>query len=113
MVAYDLPLQVTPFISREAELAKIAQLLDNPTCRLLTLVGPGGIGKTRLALQASADQIPHFAQGVHFVPLSPIRLPNLLASAIAIFVLVAFSEPVRVMLFQGDILKAEINRLKR
>jgi predicted ATPase len=53
-----------------------------PTCRLLTLVGSGGIGKTRLAIQAAA-QLANFAQGVYFVPLAPVGSPDLLASAIA------------------------------
>jgi predicted ribonuclease YlaK len=50
-----LPAPVTPFVGRRAELADIAQLLANPACRLVSLVGPGGVGKTRLAL-AAADQ---------------------------------------------------------
>ena len=53
MPAYNLPSQPTPFIGREDELAEITNLLATPACRLLTLTGPGGIGKTRLALEAA------------------------------------------------------------
>src|SRR6185295_14211470 len=84
MIAGSLPLQATPFIGREAELAQIAQLLNDPACRLLTLVGSGGIGKTRLALQAVANQPAHFPQGVHFVSLTPVASPDLIPSAIAV-----------------------------
>jgi DNA-binding SARP family transcriptional activator len=54
---HNLPAQPTPFIGREAVLAEIGARLENPNCRLLTLVGPGGSGKTRLALEAAARQI--------------------------------------------------------
>lgn len=68
---HRLPLPTTPFVGRETELAQLIALLPDPTCRLLTLVGPGGIGKTRLALQAAAtaaDGTPApFADGVFFV----------------------------------------------
>jgi predicted ATPase/DNA-binding SARP family transcriptional activator len=73
---HNLPPQPTAFIGREAELAEIASFLNNPTAQLLTLVGPGGIGKTRLALQAAARCVEpeanleqRFADGVFFVPL--------------------------------------------
>lgn len=66
-----LPLPTTPFVGRTAELKQIDALLQEPTCRLLTLVGPGGIGKTRLALQAAAqavEQMPsRFPDGLFFV----------------------------------------------
>jgi predicted ATPase/class 3 adenylate cyclase len=74
----NLPTQVTSFIGRAAELAEAHRLLD--TTRLLTLTGPGGTGKTRLALQL-AEQIAHrFPDGVFFVPLEPVRDPALVAS---------------------------------
>ncbi len=79
----NLPLQSTPFIGREDELAHIADRLHDPTCRLLTLVGAGGIGKTRLALQAAADQIDKFSDGVYFISLTPIGSTTFIASAIA------------------------------
>lgn len=65
----NLPIQPTQFIGREDELAIITDRLQDVSCRLLTLVGPGGIGKTRLALQAAKMQETAFENGVYFVPL--------------------------------------------
>src|SRR3984893_7380686 len=83
MPVHNLPSQATAFIGRTPELAEIAQQLADPACRLLTLVGPGGIGKTRLALQAAGQQVGHFEHGLFFVTLAPISSPELLASTIA------------------------------
>lgn len=70
---HNLPTQLTPFIGREQELAEINKLLAaEPACRLLTLVGPGGIGKTRLALRAVTEAVETFRHGVTFVSLAPI-----------------------------------------
>ena len=69
----NLPTQTSEFLGREAQLAAIRELLDADGVRLLTLTGPGGIGKTRLALQAAADQIDPFEDGVHFVDLLHAR----------------------------------------
>lgn len=66
-----LPAVATPFLGREAELGQVARLLADPACRLLTLIGPGGVGKTRLALQAAAAA--QFADGVAFVSLVGVR----------------------------------------
>lgn len=68
----NLPLPPTPLLGREQELMAIARLMQDPQCRLLTLVGPGGIGKTRLALQAAAQQQSAFMHGVSFVSLAPV-----------------------------------------
>ena len=57
MIAHNLPPQLTPFIGRVEEVAEIKCLLADPACRLLTLVGPGGIGKTRLAIEAARAMI--------------------------------------------------------
>jgi predicted ATPase/DNA-binding SARP family transcriptional activator len=83
----NLPSQPTPFVGREAELAEIARLLQDPDCRLLTLVGPGGVGKSRLALQAAAQQadlLPtRYVDGVHFVPLAGVSAAEFVVPAIA------------------------------
>ncbi len=80
---HNLPVQPTPFVGREKEVAQVLALLDNPACRLLTLVGPGGIGKTRLALQTAAEKVEDFSHGVYFVPLAALTSPEFLVSAIA------------------------------
>jgi|SRR5579859_468847 len=80
---HNLPPQPTPFVGRETELAALDELLANPACRLITLAGPGGIGKTRLAIQAAAEQSVAFTQGAVFVPLAPLSSANLIAPAIA------------------------------
>jgi len=74
---------LAPLIGREAKLAQLADRLEDRHCRLLTLVGPGGVGKTRLAIQAAVDLRHAFADGVAFVPLAPVRSMDLLVSTIA------------------------------
>src|SRR5436190_5480495 len=80
---HNLPAQVTPLIGREDELARITEVLDSIDYHLLTLLGPGGVGKTRLALQAAFEQLGRFADGVFWVPLASVNSPELLASSIA------------------------------
>ncbi len=75
-----VPAELTSFIGREAELVRIRELLAGT--RLLTLTGPGGTGKTRLALQAARQIGPEFIDGVAFVPLAPISDPGLVAPTI-------------------------------
>ncbi len=74
---HNLPVQPTPFVGRKSELAEIHRLLQDPECRLLTVVGLGGSGKTRLALQAAAETVSEwgglFPDGVFFVPLAPVN----------------------------------------
>jgi predicted ATPase/transcriptional regulator with XRE-family HTH domain len=77
-----LPFQPTSFVGRSAELGALARLLANPGCRLLTLHGPGGIGKTRLALAVAAREAMAFPDGVAFVPLASIDRPDQIVSAI-------------------------------
>ena len=77
----NLPVQLNSFIGRSREIGEVKQLLSNE--RLLTLTGPGGSGKTRLALQVAAEMIEHFHDGVFFVALAPITDPGLVASTIA------------------------------
>lgn len=79
----NLPPQATPFIGRAEEVQAICQYLHNPDCRLLTLVGSGGAGKTRLALQSAATLIEDFPDGVYLVPLAPLESPLWLSAAIA------------------------------
>lgn len=82
-LAHNLPSQLTPFMGRERELREISDLLFSPTCRLLTLVGPGGIGKTRMALELAAQHRESFAHGVFLVSLQSVRSADLLVPAIA------------------------------
>ena len=77
----NLPPQVTSFIGRERELAEAKKLLE--TTRLLTLLGMGGLGKTRLSLQIGADMLDQHPDGVWFVDLAPIRDPGLVPNAAA------------------------------
>jgi predicted ATPase/class 3 adenylate cyclase len=79
----NLPLQPTPLVGREGEVAEVAERLRSEEVRLLTLTGPGGTGKTRLALQAGADLLEEFDDGVFFVSLATITHPELLPSTIA------------------------------
>jgi predicted ATPase/class 3 adenylate cyclase len=77
----NLPLQLTSFVGRETEMAVAVELLS--TTRLLTLSGPGGTGKTRLALQVAALVAQDFPDGVWFVPLEPLRDPDLVLPTVA------------------------------
>jgi predicted ATPase/DNA-binding SARP family transcriptional activator/Tfp pilus assembly protein PilF len=81
--ASNLPSFPTSFVGREQELAELAELLADPDCRLLTLVGPGGIGKSRLALQVAQEQVGAFAHGVHFVSLAAVSAAEFVVPAIA------------------------------
>jgi predicted ATPase/DNA-binding SARP family transcriptional activator/Tfp pilus assembly protein PilF len=87
-----LPQPATPFVGRDAELAQIRDQLDNPNCRLLTLVGIGGIGKSRLAIQAAQGKTEQFKHGVHFVSLAALTSHELLASAIALTLRFSFQD---------------------
>jgi predicted ATPase/class 3 adenylate cyclase len=79
----NLPLQPTPFLGREQEVLQVVELLRRPEVRFLTLTGPGGTGKTRLVLQAAADLLDDFPDGVFFVPLAPLTDPDLVLPTIA------------------------------
>lgn len=80
--ASNLPVPVTAFFGREAELARIAERLSDPQTRLITLVGPGGVGKTRLAIKAADDARSMFLDGACFVSLTGQGSPAKLASAL-------------------------------
>jgi predicted ATPase len=77
----NLPVQPTPFVGRERELAEVLALLD--LHRMVTLTGPGGSGKTRLALQAAAESVEQYGDGVWFVSLAAVRDPQLIEPTIA------------------------------
>ena len=93
MLQLQLPPSLNSFVGHEDDLAKIARLLTpsssvvpdggHPAVRLLTLIGPGGIGKSRLAIEAAANLAPHYRDGVRYVPLATVDDPNLAAAAIA------------------------------
>src|SRR5205085_3175896 len=79
----NLPVQPTPFLGREKELAVVGDLLHREDIRLMTLTGSGGAGKTRLGLQVAAELSDLFVDGVYFVNLAPISDPTLVVSTIA------------------------------
>src|SRR5258708_22797801 len=72
----NLPAYLTPLIGREQEVQVACALLQRPEVRLLTLTGPGGVGKTRLCVQISTEVLNDFADGVSFVSLAPISDPD-------------------------------------
>jgi predicted ATPase len=79
----NLPVQPTPFVGRERELAELLGVLRRNDVRLLTLVGPGGSGKTRLGLQAAAELAGDYPGGVWFVSVAAQNQPDLLLATIA------------------------------
>jgi predicted ATPase/class 3 adenylate cyclase/DNA-binding CsgD family transcriptional regulator len=79
----NLPAQASPLTGREQEVATVCTLLRQADVRLLTLTGPGGVGKTRLGLQVAAEVLDDFKDGVYFVALAPISDPTLVISTIA------------------------------
>lgn len=78
-----LPLQPTPLLGRETELAAMTRLFNEPHSRLLTLTGPGGIGKTRLAIEFASRQHLSFPDGIYYVSLASINAPDLIIPAVA------------------------------
>ncbi|MGD9028366.1 MAG: BTAD domain-containing putative transcriptional regulator, partial [Anaerolineae bacterium] len=78
-----LPTALVPFVGRDSELAQLRELLADPTCRLLTLIGPGGSGKTRLAVEAATALSDRFAHGIQFVPLAPVESARAIVPTIA------------------------------
>jgi len=77
-----LPRQPTPFIGRTAELESAAAKLTSATCRLLTIIGLGGVGKTRLAIRLAENLRQRFLDGVFFIPLAAVQTPQSLVQAI-------------------------------
>jgi predicted ATPase len=78
----NLPMQQTGFVGREKEIAAAKELLLRQDVRLVTVTGPGGIGKTRLAVQVASGLVERFPGGIHFVPLASLSDPGLIASVI-------------------------------
>ncbi|HVE91551.1 MAG TPA: adenylate/guanylate cyclase domain-containing protein [Actinomycetota bacterium] len=85
---HNLPVQQTPFTGRQPDLARAREFVLRPGLRLLTVTGPGGMGKTRLALQVAAESADDFADGVWFVPLASVTnaedVPRAVAQALGI-----------------------------
>lgn len=79
---HTLPVQLTPFVGRRRELQDIADFLQVPETRLVSIVGPGGMGKTRLAIKVAEEMAGGFADGVIFTALAEVRLPALLPAAL-------------------------------
>jgi predicted ATPase/serine/threonine protein kinase len=78
----NIPVQRTQFVGREKEVTAAKEILLRPDVRLVTVTGPGGIGKTRLAVEVASGLVESFPGGAHFVPLSPVSDAGLMASAI-------------------------------
>lgn len=92
-----LPVSPTSLIGREDELSLISNQLLQPSCRMLTLTGPGGIGKTRLAIEVGRNLEPHFTDGIHFISLAGVGMPESILPAIADVLGIGFSGPADLM----------------
>jgi predicted ATPase/transcriptional regulator with XRE-family HTH domain len=79
----NLPASLTSLVGREQEITRVHEYLSNPSVRLATLIGPPGIGKTRLSIEAARTALPHFQDGVFFVALAPLDDPALIGVTIA------------------------------
>lgn len=88
-VKHNLPAQVTPFVGRESELAALTSFLTDPDIRLITILGMGGMGKTRLALETARQRTKHdtqsnrYTHGIYFVPLAPVASADHVVTAMA------------------------------
>jgi len=79
----NLPVPLSSFVGREQEVAQVVSLIRDEAARLVTLAGPGGTGKTRLALEAAGELVSEFGAGVFWIGLSPVRDPALVVDTIA------------------------------
>lgn len=82
MTIANIPAQPTPFIGREEALRHILEILTSPDCQLITLVGVGGVGKTRLAIEVALAVESNYPDGIAFVPLQPVQSADFLPAAI-------------------------------
>ncbi len=82
-VRHNLPADITPLIGRELERAQISHLFIEEKQRFVTIIGPGGMGKTRLSIAIGSEMLPHFQAGVYFVDLTPLNQPEEIPQAIA------------------------------
>jgi predicted ATPase len=92
-----LPVSPSPLVGREHELDLIPRQLLEPACRMLTLTGPGGIGKTRLSIEVGRALEPHFPNGVHFIPLAGVSMAESILPAVADVLGLGFSGPADLM----------------
>jgi predicted ATPase len=101
-----VPAPAAPLVGREQELAELSDLLVSRDARLVTLTGPGGVGKSRLAIEAARDLAPHFPDGIFFVPLElvdePRAVPPAIIRALGLAVTGAESETTALRDFFGD-----------
>jgi len=79
----NFPTFTPAFIDRETELKELIALMDNPDCRIISLVGPGGIGKTRLAVELATQVNERFPDGTYFISLAPVQDPDLIPIILA------------------------------
>ena len=94
-----LPVATTPFVGRETDLVRIGEMLKQPDCRLLTVVGPGGMGKTRLAIEVARAQGGLLEDGAVFVPLAPVNDAALIPSAIAQGLTLPINDPAQLLAY--------------
>lgn len=87
----NLPAQLTPFIGRQHDLIELAALLADPAQRLITVVGPGGIGKTRLALEVAQAHLDQYEHGVFMIDLTPPGMPETILSTAEDFAVMAIA----------------------
>ncbi len=80
---HNLPTQPTPFVGRIVEQMQLTEQLEKSDCSLITIVAPGGMGKTRLAVTAAKKQLNNFEHGVYFVPFAPVNAPEQMAYTLA------------------------------
>jgi len=79
---HNLPIQANTFVGRELELEELSKLIEEPSIRLITIIAPGGMGKTRLALEAAQQHLDRFDDGVYFVELAPLSQAEQIVPAI-------------------------------